>query len=386
MSTLSELVDIRYYNNLPIKKFEETLDIKNVTQCYKFYWFEAILNLLAKEGKDEYSFDEIVNQMIVNSWYTVAEYHLHLGPRNSIGNRYNYMERIVNALSEASNLSSSSKESEIINVINKFNDVIKDEKKSLFKYVPYRFLSPIMNEYSEAVGHINWDGGKEKLNAQIFKVNEMVEMPYVINGKSIKLGPSWKSMFLDYESILQGWIEYRKIFFLQQRNPGVPGIIYKLKPMDEYSRKLEKVRELWKYIIKSNHVDNIYRNDDTLDGENLSIDHFVPWSYVASDELWNLIPTTRELNSSKSNKLARWDLYFKHFVDVQYMMYKSIHNDKQAHKLYNKCKSDNLMEDWAVNDLYENNLNYNAFSNLLEEHIKPLYISAKNQGYVLWRN
>ena len=153
MSTLSELVDIRYYNNLPIKKFEETLDIKNVTQCYKFYWFEAILNLLAKEGKDEYSFDEIVNQMIVNSWYTVAEYHLHLGPRNSIGNRYNYMERIVNALSEASNLSSSSKESEIINVINKFNDVIKDEKKSLFKYVPYRFLSPIMNEYSEAVGH-----------------------------------------------------------------------------------------------------------------------------------------------------------------------------------------------------------------------------------------
>ena len=36
-----------------------------------------------------------------------------------------------------------------------------------------------------------------------------------------------------------------------------------------------------------------------LDAKNISIDHFVPWSYVAHDELWNLTPTTRSINSTK---------------------------------------------------------------------------------------
>ncbi|MDY5576621.1 MAG: HNH endonuclease domain-containing protein [Lachnospiraceae bacterium] len=35
----------------------------------------------------------------------------------------------------------------------------------------------------------------------------------------------------------------------------------------------------------------------------ISIDHFVPWSYVAHDEMWNLNPTTKSINSSKRNNL-----------------------------------------------------------------------------------
>ena len=35
----------------------------------------------------------------------------------------------------------------------------------------------------------------------------------------------------------------------------------------------------------------------------LSIDHFVPHSYISNDELWNLIPMSKSLNSSKNNRL-----------------------------------------------------------------------------------
>ena len=44
--------------------------------------------------------------------------------------------------------------------------------------------------------------------------------------------------------------------------------------------------------------------------QKISVDHFVPWQYVAHDELWNLHPTTKSINSSKSNNLPVWDRYF----------------------------------------------------------------------------
>ncbi|MBS5284375.1 MAG: hypothetical protein KHY46_10980 [Clostridiales bacterium] len=35
----------------------------------------------------------------------------------------------------------------------------------------------------------------------------------------------------------------------------------------------------------------------------MSIDHFVPRSYISNDKLWNLPPLRRSLNSSKNNRL-----------------------------------------------------------------------------------
>ena len=40
-----------------------------------------------------------------------------------------------------------------------------------------------------------------------------------------------------------------------------------------------------------------------------------------NDELWNLMPMDSSLNSSKSNKLPKWDPFFNRFAANQYMMY-----------------------------------------------------------------
>lgn len=51
------------------------------------------------------------------------------------------------------------------------------------------------------------------------------------------------------------------------------------------------------------------------------VDHFIPWSFVMNDELWNLMPMDSSLNSSKSNKLPKWDPFFRIFAENQYGMY-----------------------------------------------------------------
>ena len=70
-------------------------------------------------------------------------------------------------------------------------------------------------------------------------------------------------MIQDNAVTILGWIQYEKVKWLQTMNPEVPGLVYKLSPMDEKSRQLSKVRELWNlmpmdssqsYIINSKHV------------------------------------------------------------------------------------------------------------------------------------
>lgn len=120
----------------------------------------------------------------------------------------------------------------------------------------------------------------------------------------------------NYTTII-GWIELKKVRYLRGRNPGVPGIIYKLEPENDKLRKLKCVRELWNAIIDLKAVKDIY-SDNIIVKNDFDIDHFVPWTFVANDELWNLIPMNSTLNSSKSNKLPDLDRYFKLFVDNQF--------------------------------------------------------------------
>ena len=96
-------------------------------------------------------------------------------------------------------------------------------------------------------------------------------------------------------------MEYNLIQYLQRRNPSVPGIVDKLAPPKE--RNLEKVKK----ILEDDRchktcLRNLWKG--ALNEKNISIDHFVPWSYVAHDELWNLTPTTRRINSSKKQQPA----------------------------------------------------------------------------------
>lgn len=52
---------------------------ENTTNCYKFFWFQAILRKM--DGvRSRFTFDELINEMIADAWYMVTEYHLRLGP------------------------------------------------------------------------------------------------------------------------------------------------------------------------------------------------------------------------------------------------------------------------------------------------------------------
>ena len=377
-----DIQHLKYKNDLNIDSFIHMLD--DTAECYKFYWLDALLKLFSL-GKTEIVFDDLINQMIADAWYSVVEYHLHLGPKNASGKIMNSLERAVIKLSQLTNIPNDADRDTIILAVKENDRELHGEKDQLTKNVPYRMLSPFMHEIK---GNDRiWDQ-KKRLIAYIEQLNKKECIPYQITDgaglkKRVVINEEWQDFFMDNFVTISGWIEVKKVRYLQGRNPGVPGIIYKLVPENNKQRKLRYVRNLWNTIIETKPVYDIY-SEKLLGLNDFDIDHFVPWSFVANDELWNLLPMDSSLNSSKSNNLPQWK-YFELFAKNQYMMYESAKSSEKIMDKFKKCQRDNLVMPLSMEELYIAENDREAFIKVLEEKLHPVYDSARIQGYDIWR-
>ena len=375
-------IDSEYHNTLDIRGF--SLMIKDPSFCYKFYWLEAIVNLISA-GVTDTTFNEIIDEMICSAWYSVREFHVHLSGLGSSGEVRDGLERAILRLSELSELPSNASKVEIKNQIRKYNEELYQAKEQLTHMVPYRALSGFFSGAGEAV---KWDSVRRMI-VYIEEFNrEKTILPYTI-GTSSKLArevhfhPEWIRMIQDSTVSILGWIQYEKVRWLQNNNPEVPGLVYKLAPMDEKIRKLGKVRKLWEGAMELEEFRDIFTGKPYL--PNLyDIDHFIPWSFVMNDELWNLMPMDSSLNSSKSNRLPQWDPFFDRFAENQYLLYRLIQDKPGIHKLYEGCWRDNLHSIWAGQELYRPGNSRETFDGILKKNMQPVYDSARRQGYEIW--
>ena len=108
------------------------------------------------------------------------------------------------------------------------------------------------------------------------------------------------------------------------------------------------------------------------------MEHFIPWSFVSHNQLWNLIPAENIINSSKSNKLPLLKKYLKPFVLTHRGAIEIVYKQQPKNK---------LLEDYLflgnsipkILDLSENELTA-GFKNTLE----PLIQIANNSGFEIW--
>ena len=371
-----------YRNSLDIEAF--SLMMKNPSYCYKFYWLEAIVHLIS-EGVEETTFNEIIDEMIVDAWYSVLEFHIHLSGVVE-GQVRDGLERAVILLQQLSGLPGNASKVEIKNAIEEHNAALKPYKEQLTNMVPYRALAGFFDKCDEPA---DWSSVR-RLVAYIERINNISILPYTLGAssklkKEVYFNLAWMEMIQDNTVSILGWIQYEKVKWLQSNNPEVPGLIYKLTPLDEKMRKLDKVRELWNMVIEVNPITDVFSNQ-SLAQNNFDVDHFIPWSFVMNDELWNLMPMDSSLNSSKSNKLPKWDPFFKKFAANQYILYGLI-NDKtrpEFHKKFEACYKDNLHSIWASQELYLRGNSEEEFHRILEKNMQPVYDSARRQGYQVW--
>ena len=388
-------LEIVYENNLDTDKFARMFN--NKAQSYKFYWFEAILNLTVASDKD-LTFEEIIDEMICEAWHTVTHYHLRLGPTVN-GNAENFLEHAINTLNASTTeLSQNPSREELKKAIRDCDNELKRDKYRLTDYVPYKLLYPFFDTegMEEGLTYIKKDQ-RTRLIAYMAKLSGDENLFYtILDGvglqKKVRMNPYWRKLLIKNYSVIRSWVQYNKAQFLQDRNPGVPGVIYKICPENEELRKLEQARDLWKTVaeVTGTPVKEIYTGED-IPIEALSIDHFVPRSYISNDELWNLTPMRKSLNSSKNNKLPSWNEFFAPFARYQFYLYDLVFPEEKTAQSeilvnkFNKCRRNNLNAIWTSETLYIPGNSTDRFMNILEHNLKPIYDAAQLQGYDTWK-
>ncbi len=376
-------IDEKYRNSLDLEGFFQMM--KDPSYCYKFYWLEAIVKLIS-EGVQSTTFDEVINEMICNAWYSVREFHIHLSGIYGAGKVQDGLERAVLTLSELSELQANASKTEIKNAIKEHDKELKSSKEQLTNMVPYRALAGFFAKSKETA---DWNSTRRMVEYIKTVDRDVVTLPYILGDSSklkreIVFNPEWVEMIQDNTVSILGWIQYEKVKWLQNNNPEVPGLVYKLAPMDDKMRKLNYVRKLWEGVLELREVRDVFTGEAVQPGQ-YDVDHFIPWSFVMNDELWNLMPMDSSLNSSKSNRLPKWDPFFKKFAKNQYLLYGLIHEKEGIRKLYESCYRDNLHSIWASQELYLRGNTEDEFYNILEKNMHPLYDSARRQGYEEWK-
>ena len=369
-------MELPYSDELNIGYLSRLFD--NTSNCYKFFWFLAILR--KNDGIDtKFSFNDLVDEMIVDAWYMVTEFKLHLGPLGVTDN----LEEVVKYIYDTYHIIPSEKREKILAFLKSTDDKnIINYKKLLILNVPYRLQVPFYDDIT--IAKEMWSGSKETLAGEINTQRRLIYYFLAFTGLKtvIALDETWSGYLLRHKEILKSWTQLKLIQYLQTRNPSVPGIADKIEP--PISRDLEKVRKYWKMIVdKDLSLTDIY-GDITLKDNSLSIDHFVPWQYVAHDELWNLHPTTKTINSSKSNSLPEWNLYFEKLVGIEYKAYTIMQANKDVNDYFATIAKYHLNNQEIKEQLYSEGLDNGTFKERLEHIIKPVYESAKMQGFKEW--
>lgn len=286
---------------------------RDTTNSYKFYWFLSILDSLQENGECIIQQKGLALRMLANVWYPLDYYKLSFGSQDGFKPIAEFItsklvvDNRINAPSLFQQITSLFSEEE--------SSELSQKVLGLTRWVPFRFIRTFFKTETRGIKDAQVNGTVERLSNECFDI-EYQRVIYRISKNSIELNPAWAYYFQKHQSILRGFIHWHLVRFVHKYNPNVIGLTEKLeKPAD---RKLRVANRFWRtFIIENPKVTCIYSGKQIL-SDDISMDHFLPWSYVVHDQLWNIVPTFKSINSSKSNCLPSIDLYFERFAALQY--------------------------------------------------------------------
>ena len=331
---------------------------------YKFFWFLSILQIHARTNDLKIDVSDIVIHMVANAWYPVHYYRLSFGKSDTLYDKVFEIQKETqipidtNFEDLADELHIASKE-----------PIVRKMLNSLTTYVPYRFLHPwIASEnHHETI-----------LRSNSFENNCLYSIHKNKNDFYIELNPMWDEYLHQHYEILTDFAYWNLTLFLQAKNPNVPAIPNKLiRPQTRNSLKNQHL--FWDNTVHLlGSVRCIYTGRE-LHPADYDLDHFIPWSFVSHDLLWNLIPADSSINSSKSNKLPDLDFYLPKMADLQY---------RALHAALNFSKEPKILEDYLSLGYTPRelaNMNGDEFLHVFQRTFNPISQIAQNMGFEIWK-
>lgn len=340
-------------NGLPVNLLAACFN--NTSATYKYYWFLSILQSV-EEGEKIIRKNNLFARMISNAWYTVNYFHISFGKQDRL-------QRAIEVVKSCEPLTIDDKRDKILNhLIYTNNKDSLNQLKYFNNQVPHWFLSPWFPKMNRSDIYVASQGFK---NQCLYSLNEEI----------IEINEEWVNYLTQNIKVLKDFCYWNLVIFLQAKNPNVPDIPNKLiKPAVRNSLNNQR-KNFWDIVVNElGSVDCIYTGKKLTVG-NYAVEHFIPYSFVSHDLIWNLIPADKSFNSSKSNKLPPLDKYFNPFYLMQESAIKIVKGKNPKNK---------LLEDYLTifSDLEESSgLSKYFTKEKFKDRLQPLITIASNNGF-----
>lgn len=350
------------------------------TNSYKYLFFLSLLDILKRrhfEVLSPISFQELIVEMLANAWFPHTFFKLSFGSQDKIAQKLDSLDLVI--------------EEPII----RFRDAdkkmlrkaiasqnLKDVLLHLRRYVPFRLIIPFveteLDNVSRSKGN-QLDIAMPEIVDRCFETHKPLyrfDSAEYKNCQSILVHPDWASYLEQHYGIVRDWAAWNWLNYMQKRNPSTPAISSKLfTPTKRDS--LDKQTKYWKLVLQDQRLHCIYSNQ-SINPDRFSLDHYLPWSFVAHDQLWNLVPTLPEVNSAKSNKLPS-SKYLEDFTKIQHSGLIASRSLYSSEAKWLKTVEP-YIADLNISEASEL-IDFQALLRAYRRTIEPLEALARNQGF-----
>lgn len=281
----------------------------NTSTAYKYLFFLALMDILEKSHFELIVIDlqKLLLQMLVRAWYPHTYFKLSFGISDRIARQ---LDNLGLDIPIGSRVGAAS--------LDRVAEQISEQSYSdntLLAMVPFRLLTPFFSRELRGIKDTMKNLHIMRLAAERFETVRPLYR-FTDDGKSIIMHHDWMLYFSDNAQLVRTFICWNWLTYMQRRNPSVPNLQVKLFP-PVAREALTKQKEYYSWIVRHETVRCVY-SGTVLSPDDISLDHFLPWSFVAHDQLWNLLPVSRSINSSKSDNLPSLEHYLAPFAALQY--------------------------------------------------------------------
>lgn len=352
----------------------------NTTNSYKYLFFLSLLDILNRrqfEVLSPISFQELIVEMLANAWYPHTFFKLSLGKQDKIAQKLDSLNLKI----ETSILQLKDPDKKLLRKAIASQE-LKDAVSHLRRYVPFRLLIPFLETELQGVNRSKGNQVDTAMpalaNLHFCEKKPLYRFDSTTHKdcRSVIVHPDWATYLERHYVFVRGWLAWEWMNYMQKRNPSTPAISNKLfAPTKRDS--LSKQTDYWKIVLSSQKLFCIY-SQKAIDYSEISLDHYLPWSFVAHNQLWNLIPTSSRVNSSKSNKIPSSN-YFRSFVELQHIGLSTTHRKLTESQWIQQVEP--YLIDMRIKDKTDL-LNRERLENAYEKLIIPMASLAANQGFL----
>lgn len=343
------------------------------TNSYKFLYFQAILASLKREGfpnsEVTLSLRSLAIEMAVIAWYPRSYFHLEFGTQDQLGK---ILEKI--SPEKANSIANGEIQKQLRDEISCHYDEL-GLNQILLRYVPFALLKSFFEGETRKLEGARYERAVVKLSRDYQLQSIPLYRFFQDDNANIHIPAEWVQYLATHFAIIEGWAKFQWATFLQKRNPNVPAILEKLAPPG-LRRNLRNQTSFWNHIAERKALICIYSGRPITRGD-FDLDHFIPWSFVGHDELWNLIPVHKAANRSKANKLPA-PRYLTPFIVAQTLALRESNKSLPA-ATWKRAAESHVS---ALKIDYPQLLREEAVESAYTTLMKPLVAIAQQVGFV----